>query len=66
MTFAIAAMFVMAIISYFSGCSPQTCSFRALAAAALIYLLVSWTLRIVADILANALSQSRNTGQKGE
>ena len=57
LTVAICVMFAMAILSFAAGCSPEVCCVRGLAGAAVTYILISWAIRVIADIIAGVLTK---------
>ena len=64
LTIAIGVMFVMAILSFVAGCAPEVCCVRGLAGAAVAYILISWAIRILAGIIANAMTRSNGRSVK--
>ena len=57
------AFFVVAILSFFAGCTPDTCCGRALLGAAVAYCIAAWALRTISNIIYDALTKQINNKQ---
>ncbi|OHB58547.1 MAG: hypothetical protein A2Y07_05085 [Planctomycetes bacterium GWF2_50_10] len=60
MIVSIPVMFAMAILSFTAGCSPEVCCMRAIAGAAAAYVLATLAVKLLADMLASALSAEKD------
>jgi hypothetical protein len=56
MTVATMGFFVFAAVGAAHGCAPFVCAWRALAGAAILFMVVTVAMRIVAGVLAGAIT----------
>ena len=61
---AVICFFCIALIGWLSGLSPFTCCKRAIAGAALIYIITTCAVKIINSILINAMVKNQLDQQK--
>jgi hypothetical protein len=59
LSIAVLAFFAVAILSFFAGCMPDTCCGRALLGAAAAYCVAAWALRIINNIIYDAVTGAK-------
>jgi hypothetical protein len=57
---AVLAFFAVAILSFFAGCMPDTCCGRALLGAIVAYCVAVWALRIIHNIIYDAVTGAKH------
>lgn len=63
---AVACLFVISFVGWFSGLAPLTCCKRAIAGAFVVYIITGIAVNIINHIMISALVNSRMEEQKGE
>ena len=58
------AFFAVAVLSFFAGCSPDTCCSRALLGAVAAYCIAVWALRTIYNIVYDALTGTKQTNNQ--
>ena len=64
LSIAVLAFFAVAILSFFAGCTPDTCCGRALLGAAAAYCIAAWALRTISNIILDALTGTKQTNNQ--
>jgi hypothetical protein len=64
LSIAVLAFFVVAILSFFAGCTPDTCCGRALLGGAAAYCITAWALRTIYNIAYDALNSTKQTNNQ--
>lgn len=64
LSIAALAFFAVAILSFFAGCTPDTCCGRALLGGAIAYCIAAWALRTISNILYDALTGTKQTNNQ--
>jgi hypothetical protein len=64
LSIAVLAFFVVAILSFFAGCTPDICCGRALLGGVGAYCVASWALRMISNILYDALTGTKQTNNQ--
>jgi hypothetical protein len=62
-TTAVIAFFAAAILSYTAACRPDICCLRGIACAAAMYLIVSWAIQIMQNIVIKTVLQEQSQRQ---
>ena len=61
---AVLAFFAVAILSFFAGCTPDTCCGRALLGAIAAYCITAWALRAIYNIAYDVLTGAKQTNNQ--
>jgi len=64
LSIAVLAFFAVAILSFFVGCTPDTCCGRALLGGAAAYCIAAWALRTISNIAYDALTGTKQTNNQ--
>jgi predicted branched-subunit amino acid permease len=62
--FAVAGFFALAIIGMCQGVSPLTCALRALAGAAVLFVLTLITVRVMLNVIVDSMMDSMTRRKK--
>jgi hypothetical protein len=64
LSIAVLAFFTVAILSFFTGCTPDTCCGRAVLGGIVAYGIAAWALRTISNIIYDALTSTKQTNNQ--